>query len=79
MNLQPAVLDAYLASAAAIHIELARLRPLADDHFGCNPEAIGRWPTAARATGPPSDAGTSGKKKGPETIRALIYGGGGRN
>lgn len=40
MNTKPAAIDAYLARAAAIHIKLARLQQLADDHFGHNPEAI---------------------------------------
>jgi len=34
MNTKTIALDAYLARAAAIHIKLARLRQLADDHFG---------------------------------------------
>jgi len=40
MNTQPAALDAYLTRAAAIHIKLARLQQLADDHFGHDPDAI---------------------------------------
>ena len=40
MNTQPTALDAYLASTASIHIKLARLRQLADDHFSHNPDAI---------------------------------------
>lgn len=40
MNTQPTALDAYPARAAAIHIKLAQLQQLADDHFGHNPEAI---------------------------------------
>ena len=40
MNTKPTALDAYLARAAAIHINLARLQQLADDHFGHDPEAI---------------------------------------
>ena len=40
MNTQPTALDTYLARAAAIHIKLARLQQLADDHFGHDPEAI---------------------------------------
>lgn len=40
MNTKTIALDAYLARAAAIQIKLARLRQLADDHFGHDPEAI---------------------------------------
>lgn len=40
MNIQPTALDAYLARAAAIHIKLAQLQQLADNHFGHAPEAI---------------------------------------
>lgn len=40
MTTQPTALDTYLARAAAIHIKLTRLRQLADDHFGHDPEAI---------------------------------------
>jgi hypothetical protein len=40
MNTKTIALDAYLARAAAIHIKLARLRQLADDHFGHDPDAI---------------------------------------
>ena len=40
MNTQPTALDTYLARAAAIHIKLARLQQLADDHFGHDPDAI---------------------------------------
>lgn len=40
MNTQPTAIDAYLARAAAIHIKLARLQQLADDHFGHNPDSI---------------------------------------
>ena len=40
MNTKPTAIDAYLARAAAIHIKLARLQQLADDHFGHDPEAI---------------------------------------
>lgn len=40
MNTKPTVIDAYIARAAAIHIKLARLQKLADDHFGHDPEAI---------------------------------------
>ena len=42
MNIQPTALDAYLARAAAIHIKLARLQQLADDHFGHDPDGIHR-------------------------------------
>ena len=38
MNTRPTALDAYLARAAAIHIKLARLQQLADDHFGHDPD-----------------------------------------
>lgn len=40
MSTQPTALDAYLARAAAIHIKLARLQQLADDHFGHDPDGI---------------------------------------
>jgi len=40
MNAKPTSLDAYLARAAAIHAKLERLRQLADDHFGHDPDAI---------------------------------------
>ena len=40
MNTKPTVTDAYLARAAAIHIKLAQLQQLADDHFGHDPDAI---------------------------------------
>lgn len=40
MNIQPTALDGYLARAAAIHIKLARMQQLADDHFGHDPDAI---------------------------------------
>ena len=40
MNTKPTAIDAYLARGAAIHIKLARLQQLADDHFGHNPDAI---------------------------------------
>ena len=40
MNTQPTALDTYLARAAAIHIKLARLQQLADDHFGHDPDGI---------------------------------------
>ena len=40
MNTKPTATDAYLARAAAIHIKLAQLRQLADDHFDHGPEAI---------------------------------------
>jgi len=42
MNTKPTATDAYLARAAAIHIKLAQLQQLADDHFGHDPEAI-QW------------------------------------
>ncbi len=40
MTTKPTATDTYLARAAAIHIKLARLQQLADDHFGHDPEAI---------------------------------------
>lgn len=40
MNTKPTAIDTYLARTAAIHIKLARLQQLADDHFGHNPDAI---------------------------------------
>ncbi len=40
MNIKPNAIDAYLSRAAAIHIKLARLQQLADDHFGHDPDAI---------------------------------------
>lgn len=40
MNAMPTALDAYLARTAAIHVKLARLQQLADDHFGHEPDAI---------------------------------------
>ena len=40
MNTKTTALDAYLARTAAIHIKVARLRQLADNHFGHDPEAI---------------------------------------
>ena len=40
MTTKPTATDTYLARAAAIHIKLARLQQLADDHFGHDPDAI---------------------------------------
>ena len=40
MNTKTTATDAYLARAAAIHIKLAQLQQLADDHFGHDPDAI---------------------------------------
>ena len=40
MNAKQTALDAYLARTAAIHAKLERLRQLADDHFGHDPDAI---------------------------------------
>ncbi len=40
MNTKTTAIDTYLARTAAIHIKLARLRQLADDHFGNDPDAI---------------------------------------
>ncbi len=39
MNTKQAALDAYLARTAAINTKLERLRQLADDHFGHDPDA----------------------------------------
>lgn len=40
MNTKPTAIDTHIARAAAIHIKLARLQQLADDHFGHDPDAI---------------------------------------
>ena len=40
MNTKTTAIDTYLARTAAIHIKVARLRQLADDHFGHDPEHI---------------------------------------
>ena len=40
MNTKTTAIETYLARAAAIHIKLARLQQLADDHFGHDPDAI---------------------------------------
>ena len=40
MNAKQTALDAYLARTAAIRAKLERLRQLADDHFGHDPDAI---------------------------------------
>ena len=40
MNTKTTATDAYLVRAAAIHIKLAQLQQLADDHFGHDPDAI---------------------------------------
>ena len=40
MNTKTTAIDTYLARTAAIHIKLARLQQLADDHFGHSPDAI---------------------------------------
>ena len=40
MNTKTNAIDAYLARTAAVHIKLARLQQLADDHFGHSPDAI---------------------------------------
>lgn len=40
MNTKTTAIDTYLARTAAIHIKVARLRQLADNHFGHNPDAI---------------------------------------
>lgn len=39
-------------------------------------EPSGRMASASPSAGSPRGAGISGKKKGPETIRALVYGAG---
>ena len=36
MNTKTTAIDTYLARTAAIHIKVARLRQLADNHFGHN-------------------------------------------
>ncbi len=40
MNIKPTAIDVYLARTAAIHIKLARLQQLADDHFGHDPDTL---------------------------------------
>jgi hypothetical protein len=40
MTTQTTAIDTYLARATAVHIKLARLRQLAEDHFGDDAEAI---------------------------------------
>lgn len=40
MNTKTTAIDTYLARTAAIHIKVARLRQLADNHFGHDPDAI---------------------------------------
>ena len=40
MNTKTTAIDTYLARTAAIHIKVARLRQLADNHFGHDTEAI---------------------------------------
>ena len=40
MNTKTTATDTHLARTAAIHIKVARLRQLADNHFGHDPEAI---------------------------------------
>lgn len=40
MNAKQTTLDAYLVRTAATHAKLERLRQLADDHFGHDPDAI---------------------------------------
>ncbi|MBV2193022.1 MAG: hypothetical protein KUL81_06765 [Azonexus sp.] len=40
MNTKQTPLDAYLARTAAVHAKLERLRQLANDHFGHDPDAI---------------------------------------
>lgn len=40
MNTKQTTLEAYLSRTAAIRAKLERLRQLADDHFGHDPDAI---------------------------------------
>ena len=40
MNTKTTAIDTYLARTAAIHIKVARVRQLADNHFGHDPDAI---------------------------------------
>ena len=40
MNTKTTAIDTYLARTAAIHIKVARLRQLADNHFGLDPDVI---------------------------------------
>jgi hypothetical protein len=40
MNTKTTAIDTYLARTAAIHIKVARLRQLTDNHFGHDPDAI---------------------------------------
>ena len=40
MNTKTTAIETYLARTAAIHIKVARLRQLADNHFGHDPDAI---------------------------------------
>jgi hypothetical protein len=40
MNTKTTAIDTYLARAAAIHIKLARLQQLADEHFGHDTDTI---------------------------------------
>ena len=40
MNTKTTAIDTYRARTAAIHIKVARLRQLADNHFGHNLDAI---------------------------------------
>ena len=40
MNTKTTAIDTYLARTAAIHIKVDRLRQLADNHLGHDPEAI---------------------------------------
>ena len=40
MNTKTTAIDTYLARTAAIHITVARLRKLADNHIGHDPDAI---------------------------------------
>ncbi len=47
MNAKQTALDAYLARTAAIHAKPERLRQLADDHFGHEPDAASIRATSA--------------------------------
>ena len=40
MNTKTTAIYTYLARTAAIHIKVARLRQLADNHFGHDPDAM---------------------------------------
>ncbi|MHB8920343.1 MAG: hypothetical protein ACYC3N_04830 [Halothiobacillus sp.] len=40
MTTKPSPIETYLTNIAAIHVKLALLQQLADDHFGHDPDAI---------------------------------------